>query len=184
MRAAFYLGWILIIAALISAVAEQTVRLYPGGMTIITPAYDLWYTIWPGSLTVIQIRIERIAPFLWDPLLTFILAFPAWFLLGLPGVTLAWRNRSGRIMSAREEEEHRKHVEALLLYDELTKDAKLRKHAAELGDTTPAHDNYAALEFVDHGRALTDEELIPTDEEVIEAMIEARKNSSEPPNLN
>jgi len=176
MRILFYLGWVLLIGGFVSAAAEQVVRLYPGASTMLTPAYDLWYTLWPGGLTIAQIRIERIAPMLWDPLLTTVLAFPAWFLLGMPGVTLAWFCRPNRVLTPSEQEDHRKHVESLFLYDELAKKAKAEGHASGPDDMLPDHDGHDALDEAERAS-------IPTDEELIEAILAARNNPPEPPKL-
>ncbi len=176
MRTLFYFGWVLLIGAFVAAAAEQVVRLYPGGSAMITPAYDLWYTIWPGGLTVAQIKVERVSGFLWDPLITTILAFPAWFLLGLPGMLLAWFCRPSRVLSEREREDHRKYVETLFLYDELAKEAKAEGHATGPDDMSPDHDGHDTLDEADRTP-------IPTDEEIIEAVIAARTNASDPPKL-
>jgi len=174
MRIVFYLGCILIISAFFSASAELIVRLYADDPAIITPAYDLLYTLWPGALTVMQIRVERIALFLWDPVLTTILAFPAWFLLGVPGITLAWLNRPGRILSPLEQEEHRKQIESLYLFDELAKDAKRQGYSTGNEDPNPDYDALDALKIANQDIALSDEELF-------EAIVKAHKNRPEPP---
>jgi len=174
MRLLFYFGWVLLIGAFVAAAAEQLVRLYPGaGSPILTPAYDLWYTIWPGGLTIAQIRVERLSAFLWDPLITTILAFPAWFLLGLPGVALAWLNRPNRVLSPSEQEDHRKYAETLFLYEELAKQAKAEGHAAGPDDMAPDHTGHDALDEAERMP-------IPTDDEIIEAVLAARRNG-EPP---
>ena len=176
MRSLFYLGWILLITAFVSAAAEQVVRLYPGAPSMLTPAYDLWYTLWPGSLTITQIRVERISPTLWDPVITSLLSFPAWFLLGLPGLLLAWFCRPGRVLTPSEQEEHRKHAEALFLYDELAKESKAEGHATGPDDMSPDHDGHDALDEAERAP-------VPSDDELIEAIIAERENSNEPPKL-
>ncbi len=176
MRIAFYLGWVLLICAFIAAAAEQVVRLYPGASAMLTPAYDLWYTLSPGSLTVIQIRIERVALFLWDPLLTTVLAFPAWLLFGMPGVVLTWNCRPGRLMTAEQREEYRKYVETLFLYDELAKESKAQGHATGYDDMSPDHGGHDALDAAERAAALSDDDLI-------ELVIAARKNNDAAPKL-
>ena len=76
MRMLRYPGWLLLFAAFASAAAEIVVKSPPGARDIFVPAYDLWYTGWPGSLIRMQIRLERIAPFLWDPVMTGVMAIP------------------------------------------------------------------------------------------------------------
>jgi len=177
MRTLFYVGWILLIGAFVSAAAEQVVRLYPGQTPMLVPAYDLWYTLWPGGLTITQIRIERIAPGLWDPVITSILSLPTWFLLGLPGLVLAWRCRANRILTPSELEVHRKHVESLFLYDELAKEAKTQGHATGPDDMLPDHDGHDALDEAERTP-------IPSDDELIEAIIAARNDGDDPPKSN
>ena len=57
---------------------------------------------------------------------------PAWFLLGLPGVILAWWCRPGHNLSPAAEEELREHEASLFLYDELAREA--RQWARESGE--------------------------------------------------
>jgi len=174
MRILFYIGWALLICAFVAAAAEQLVRLYPGGSTLVTPAYDLWYTVAPHSLTITQIRIERFWPQLWDPVIVFILVFPAWFLLGVPGVFLAWRCRPGRFMTPREREDFRKYVESLFLYDKLAKEAKAAGHASGPDDMSPDHSGHQALDDAEQS-------AVDSDDELIEAIIADRRATNERP---
>jgi hypothetical protein len=176
MRFLFYTGWVLLICAFIAAAAEQVVRLYPGASAIMTPAYDLWYTLAPKNQTIVQIRIERIAYFLWDPVLKSVLALPAWLLLGLPGVLLAWYCRPGRVMTAEQREDYNKYVEGLFLYDTLAKEAKAEGHATGHDDMAPDHYGHDALEAADRANAEPDDELIET-------VLTARRDDGDPPKL-
>jgi len=142
----FYLGWLLMVLALVSTAAETFVRTTPGGSIFVTPAYELWYAIWPGGLTITQIRVERLAPELWDPVITSVLALPAWLLLGLPGVVLAWTCRPGRKMTPTEQDEHRKHVDSLFLYDALAREAKRDGMDDGPDDMEPDHGGHEAIE--------------------------------------
>lgn len=156
----FYLGWVLLLAAFSAAAAESTVRPQPGIGGIITSAHDLWYTLWPGSLVVTQIRIEKIMPFLWDPVMATVLAFPAWVLLGVPGLALAWFYRPSQFLTATEREEFRKHQDSLLLYDELEKDASTWNEDDGFDDRSPDHDGHDALDEIERFPVPTDDELL------------------------
>jgi len=159
MRTLFYLGWVLVICAFVAAAAEQLVRVYPGGAAILTPAYDLWYTLWPGGLTVTQIKVERLSPWLWDPAIKTVLAVPAWFLIGAPGVVLAWFCRPGRVMTRSERVDYQKHAESLFLYDELAKEAKAEGYAVGPDDMSPDHGGHDTLDAADLEPVPTDDEL-------------------------
>jgi len=156
----FYLGWVLLIAAFAAAAAESTVRAQPGIGGIITSAHDLWYTIWPGSLVVAQIQIEKAAPILWDPILVAVLAVPAWVLLGVPGITLAWLFRPSRLLTANEREEFQKHQDSLFLYDELERDATTWNEDDGFDDRSPDHDGHDSLDEIERYPAPTDDELL------------------------
>ena len=91
MRLRFLLGLILVAGAFAAAAGEIAARQMTGGHAFIMSAYDLWYTLRPGSLVVAEVEVERLLhPLVWDPLITTLLAFPAWLLLGLPGLALLW----------------------------------------------------------------------------------------------
>ena len=164
MNILFSLGWMLLLLAFAAASAEA-VASHPG--TLFMSAHELWYAISAKHFTITQIRIERISFALWDPVLLNILAAPAWFLLGLPGVLLAWYCRPGRILTVEEEEDHRKHAEGLFLLDELAKEAKRNGYQDNDDDMAPyhsGHDTMAAMEKV----------AVPSDKEMqreIEIMI-------------
>ena len=119
----FYLGGVLLLVAFASAAAEVVVHAYPGWGGILTSAYDLWYTIWPGSLVVTQIRVEKVMPALWDPVILTVLALPAWVLFGVSGAALVWLNRPGRFLTQAERDEFNKFQEAIFLHDKLNREA-------------------------------------------------------------
>jgi len=119
----FYLGWVLLLVAFASAAAEAVVRAYPGWGGIFASAHDLWYTIWPGSLVVTQIRVEKVMPALWDPVILTVLALPAWALFGVSGTALVWLYRPGRFLTQAECDEFNKFQEAIFLHDKLNREA-------------------------------------------------------------
>ena len=83
MRIAYYFGWILLLGAFSAAAAEVLVRSGNDASTFFVAAHDLWYAVWPSGLLILQIRLENISSFLWDPLVLTLLTMPAWLLLGL-----------------------------------------------------------------------------------------------------
>ena len=153
----FYAGWLLMLVAFAAASAETIV----GGTGFIFSAHDLWYAISAKHFTISQIRIERLSLSLWNPVLTTVLMAPAWFLFGAPGVALAWCCRPGRVLSAEEKEDHRKHAEGLFLLDELAKEAKRNDYIynANDDDRAPDHSGHEALAALDGFPVLTDEEM-------------------------
>ena len=173
MNILFSLGWMFLLLAFAAASAEA-VASHPG--TLFMSAHELWFAISAKHLTITQIRIERISLALWDPVLLSFLAAPAWFLLGLPGALLAWYCRPGRILTAEEEEDHRKHAEGLFLLDELAKEAKRNGCPDNDDDMAPdhsGHDTMAAMEKV----------AVPSDEEMqreIEIMTSDRPSADLP----
>ena len=97
------------LVAFASAAAETIVS----GPGLIFSAHDLWYAVSAKHFTISQIRIERLSPNLWNPMLTTVLSVPAWFLFGVPGCWLAWYCRPGRVLTPEEEEEHHKYAAGL-----------------------------------------------------------------------
>ena len=136
----FYLGWVLLLAAFASGAAEAVVHAHPGWGGILTSAHDLWYTLWPGSLVVTQIRIEKVMPALWDPIILTVLALPAWVLFGASGASLVWLYRPGRFLTQAERDEFRKHEEAVFFFDELNREALSRTEDDSSDDTASDYD--------------------------------------------
>lgn len=125
MKFLFYIGFILLILAFFAGAADVVPRNFArGGGSGFVSAFDLIYAIWPGKLVVAQIHIERLSPVLWNPILTGLLAFPAWLLLGLPGGLLAWFNRPNKELTPEIAESIRRQEESFLLYDKLAAEAK------------------------------------------------------------
>jgi hypothetical protein len=84
-----FLGWILVVAAVLVVVREGWGWLETGHWKVI-PAGKLWFDLHKDSLQLIQPAIERhVWPFLWNPVLFTVLQWPAWGVLGVPGVLLA-----------------------------------------------------------------------------------------------
>jgi len=123
MRLFFYLGISLLGLAFAAAAAETVSHAVPGGgRGVIVAAHDLWYTMWPKSLLITEIRVTRMAPWLWDPVLVTLLKLPAWAIFGVPGGVLAWFTRPNR--GTTDPDEIDEVLESFDLYDELTREAK------------------------------------------------------------
>ena len=159
MRILFYCGMILIGMALVASAAETAAHgLSRTDQGFIIPAYSLWYTFGPKSLLVFQIRVENIAPWLWDPMITSILKLPAWAIFGIPGGVLVWFFHPGRSKQADEDVEEV--MGSFKLFDELTRLAREEQPDGEIHgprDMLPddligediAPDAYGPGEFID-----------------------------------
>ncbi len=125
MRSRFILGLALTAAALVAALAEIAARRLADDAPLLLSAYDLWSMLRPGSLIAAEAHVGRLLPWLWDPAIVTILAFPVWLLLGPPGLLLIWRYSPRRGTSDIDED-------ALFLYDRLAE----RARAEGYGDST------------------------------------------------
>ena len=86
--AARTLGWVLVILALAAFAYELHASIQAGGYRMIE-AGALWFGLDVESLNLAQAIIQRfIHPYLWDPVVAGMLQWPAWSLLGGPGVAL------------------------------------------------------------------------------------------------
>lgn len=171
-------GWILLLAAFAAAAAEVLVPPPSGAPEIFVPARDLWYTAWPGSMIFVQIRLERLAPILWDPLLIGLLSLPGWFLLGLPGVVLTWLSRPRGYADRRERAEVRKYEEAMLLYDDLAREARNQGLDREGDDMSPDHSGHDTLDEIWRQSEVDDDDLFSMKRaEALRAEIEARQKN-------
>lgn len=91
-------GWILIAGALYALWLEGSAYWDTGvHESVLAGAY--WYMFSPGSLNFIQAIIQRyLLPELWDPVIVTVLLWPAWAVLGAPGLAIEWwcRRRNSR----------------------------------------------------------------------------------------
>ena len=123
MRVFFLFGLVLLGFSFILAAAENASHAIPGtAQTFIIPAHDLWYTFWPKSLLIFELRVQRyVGDWMWDPIMLTVLKLPAWLIFGGPGVALLLicrpRQNDGTA------EEMNEAVESFELYDQLTKQA-------------------------------------------------------------
>ena len=87
-RAGKIVGWSLVILALAACAYELHASIETGGYRMIE-AGALWFRFDVESLNLAQAIVQRfIHPYLWDPLIAGMLHWPAWSLLGGPGVAL------------------------------------------------------------------------------------------------
>ena len=123
MRILFYSGMILIGLGLLAAAVETAAHgLSPVDQGFFMSAHDLWYTLRPKSLLVFEIRTDRLAPWLWDPVMTTALKLPAWLILGGPGGGLVWFCHPCR--GEQVDEDVTEVLESFKLFDELTRQAR------------------------------------------------------------
>ena len=94
------IGWLLVAAALALLVREAYGWLTDGQWNVV-PAGQVWFDLHKNSLLLVQPAIER---YLWTGLWNIvetILTWPAWLVLGIPGVLLALPPRRRRADSKR-----------------------------------------------------------------------------------
>ena len=90
------LGTLLIACALILVIIDGTRSLAASGL-VFTPLEATWTQIHAESLLGLQQFLEtRLFGPLLDPIISTILGFPGWAVIGVPGILLAWAGRSRR----------------------------------------------------------------------------------------
>ena len=84
------IGWILVIAG-IAILARDLIGWLGAGSLVFTAAGELWFNLHDGSLNLIQAVTQRyIFPQLWDPIAVTVLLWPAFLVIGVPGLVLSW----------------------------------------------------------------------------------------------
>lgn len=97
-RIGLAIGWVLIGLALAAVAYELLLAAQTGGYRMLA-AGELWFRLDVSSLNLVQAITQRyLHPALWDPVLQTVLTWPAWSILGAPGVALVvalwpWRRR-------------------------------------------------------------------------------------------
>jgi hypothetical protein len=87
------IGWLLLVVALGVVSFEIWLAMKSGGWRPVA-AGELWFKLHAPSLNASQAGIQRhVAPWLWDPVITTVLLWPAWAVVGAPGLLLAWAFR-------------------------------------------------------------------------------------------
>lgn len=92
------IGWILVVAGIAILARDLLGWLNEGAFVLIT-AGELWFTLHDGSLNLIQAVTQRyIFPQLWDPVAVTVLLWPAFLVIGVPGLILSWLFRRRTIV--------------------------------------------------------------------------------------
>ena len=95
------IGAWLIIGAIVAFVVDGTRTLGSDSGFVMTPLGEYWFKFHAASLNTAQAAIERhVHPFLWDPVISWILQLPAWVVLGVLGLLIYWIGRRRRPTSA------------------------------------------------------------------------------------
>ncbi len=90
------IGWLLVLAAL-ALLAREAAGWWRAGDWQVVPAGKLWFDLHRTSLQLAQPAIERhVWPFLWNPVILTVLQWPAWAVIGVPGLILALTRRPRR----------------------------------------------------------------------------------------
>ena len=84
------IGWVLIVAG-IAILARDMIAWIDAGSPAFVAAGQLWFTLHDGSLNLIQAITQRyVWPPLWDPIAVTVLLWPAFLVIGVPGLILSW----------------------------------------------------------------------------------------------
>jgi hypothetical protein len=79
-------GYLLLCLAM-AAIAYDGMRMIAdNGRLVFTSMAEHWLTIAPHTMETARVSVEQVSPYLWSPLITAILAFPAWMVIGGLGV--------------------------------------------------------------------------------------------------
>lgn len=90
------IGWVFVLLAL-GAVAYEIIEAVDAGKWRMIALGEIWFKLDASSLNGAQAVIQRyVAPWLWEPVITTILRWSAWFTFGAPGLVLLvlFRKRS------------------------------------------------------------------------------------------
>lgn len=86
-------GLVLLAVAVVSAVLDLT-RTVAASALVATPLGESWSAVSPGTRALAQEAVsERLAPFVWDGPVTWLLALPTWAVFGALAVLLLWAGR-------------------------------------------------------------------------------------------
>ncbi|MGE0257047.1 MAG: hypothetical protein AB7N54_04840 [Alphaproteobacteria bacterium] len=90
------IGYVLLLAA-VAAFAYDAAAWYDTGAFAPQAAGELWFRVHHASLNLAQAVIQRyVDARLWDPVIVTVLLWPAFAVLGVPGLLLAWLFRRRR----------------------------------------------------------------------------------------
>ena len=90
------IGTLLIAFAVILIIIDGTRSLAASGI-VFTPLSATWEAMHPESLLAVRefLGTRLFGPLL-DPVISAVLSFPGWAVVGIPGLLLAWAGRSRR----------------------------------------------------------------------------------------
>ena len=84
------IGLVLLAVAVVSAVLDLT-RTVAASAPVVTPLGESWISVSPGTRALAQQAVsERVAPFLWDGPVTWLLALPTWAVFGALACLFLW----------------------------------------------------------------------------------------------
>ena len=84
----------LLLVAVVALVYDGTRTLAGGSGIVITSLVEHWQGLFPGSLEIVkQFIVRRVSPALWDGGILKVLRMPAWLVIGVLGLLLAWIGR-------------------------------------------------------------------------------------------
>jgi hypothetical protein len=99
-----FVGLWLIAGGLVAVVIDATKSIAASALTV-TPLGLAWYNLSPATVMLAQEFVQRriepyVGPWLWDPLIQWLLLLPTWAVLGGFGFVLAWLGRRRRPSAA------------------------------------------------------------------------------------
>jgi len=84
-----FLGWLILCCALAMLAVDAWYWFH--GARRLTAAGELWFRLDSHSLNLVQAITQRyLFPWLWDPIMTWVLLRPAVAVLGVLGLAMAW----------------------------------------------------------------------------------------------
>jgi len=87
------IGWILVVTAIVILIGDIIAWIDTGALAFAATG-ELWFTLHNGSLNLLQAITQRyIFPALWDPIFVTVLLWPAFLVIGVPGLILSYALR-------------------------------------------------------------------------------------------
>ncbi len=83
-----FLGLWILAAAFIFLIYDGTKSIADRTDFFITKTSDVWSAIHQTSLAALQPMLEKLSPYLWDPVAVTVLRQPAWLILAVIGILL------------------------------------------------------------------------------------------------
>ena len=88
------IGLVALAVAVVSAVLDLT-RSVAASAPVITPMGESWLAVSPGTRALAEASVrERVASFVWDGPVTWLLALPTWAVFGALAFLFLWLGRS------------------------------------------------------------------------------------------